>query len=199
MKKKEIKPFRLFGFKWFKIKNKGEPIMDNLENAKIKLAPPWIEYVNKLTALFAKDPSIKIVYDNGENEVKLYVDGQAKADALTQLLPATKEFGNVVLKITVVPANKLKSVIDLYRAAFDGNDAFVESWTAQGVFTNPITYIIFKKEVVQFYNDNLGDAHGNMSTLYQDIAKDIFENKDGIYFCTDVEDANVGKPLGEWP
>lgn len=173
--------------------------MDNLENVNTKLAPPWIEYVNELTALFAKDPAIKVVYDNNENEVKLYVDGQAKADALTQLLPASKEFGNVTLNITIVPANKLKSTVDLYRAAFEGNEAFVESWTAQGIFTNPITYIIFKKEVVQFYNDNLADAHGNKNTLYQEIAKDVFENKNGIYFCTDTEDAKVGKPLGEWP
>jgi hypothetical protein len=51
--------------------------------------------------------------------------------------------------------------------------------------TNPITYVIFKKEVVQYYDDNLGDAHGNRTTLYEQIANQIFEDREGIYFCTD--------------
>lgn len=29
MKRKKFKSFRLFGFKWLKIKNKGEPINEN--------------------------------------------------------------------------------------------------------------------------------------------------------------------------
>ena len=33
-----------------------------------------------------------------------------------------------------------------------------------------ITYVIFKNCVVQFFNDNLNDAHGLISTLYQNIA-----------------------------
>ena len=50
--------------------------------------------------------------------------------------------------------------------------------------TNPITYVIFKKEVVQYYNDSLSDAHGMCSTLYQDIAKRILDADEGIFFCT---------------
>ena len=39
-----------------------------------------------------------------------------------------------------------------------------------------------------------------ISTLYQEIADEIFGYGDvtGVYFNTDIE-ANLGKPLGEWP
>lgn len=42
------------------------------------------------------------------------------------------------------------------------------------------------KEVVQYFNDNIGDINGNCSTLYEIIARDIFPNVNGIYFCTEA-------------
>ena len=39
---------------------------------------------------------------------------------------------------------------------------------------NSFTYVVFEKEVVQYWNDNLGDINGLRSTLYQDLAKEIF-------------------------
>jgi len=60
--------------------------------------------------------------------------------------------------------------------------------------------VVFKNCVVQFFNDNLNDAHGVISTLYQNIAAEIFEdaNLPGVHYCTDVE-RKLGKPLGDWP
>ena len=155
-----------------------------MEN-KLKIAPPWIQYVNALNAMFEKDPAVKIVYDNESVSVSLYVTGEAKANALAGLLPSKKEFGNVTLTISVVPANE-ESTIKLFRDAFYGNEAVNEIWTTQEAFgSNPLTYVIFAKEVVQYFNDNLGDANGNKSTLYENIARELFENHEGIYFCTD--------------
>ena len=163
----------------------------------IKLSSPWVTYYKEIVAMFGEDPDIKIDFDEAENTVKLFVNGQDKADALTQLLPMEKEFGNVVLYIEVIPANKQPSKIDVYRKAFDGNPAFSYSATIEGIMSNPISYLVFRNKVVQFYNDDLGDINGNKNTLYQDIAEDLFENHDGICFCTDTPE-NLGKPLGEW-
>lgn len=41
-------------------------------------------------------------------------------------------------------------------------------------------------KVVQYFNDDLGDAHGVCSTLYQEIAKDVFGEHEGIFFCTNL-------------
>lgn len=170
--------------------------------AKVNLSSPWVEFYNKIKAMFACDPEVKVVYDEDSNSVKLYVDDHNKAEALTQLLPAEKTWGNVTLKIEVVPCNDEKELTDadLFRIAFENNPAFSFDKTVEGVFENPITYIVFENRVVQFWDDNLGDIYGNQSTLYQEIARDVFGERNGIFYCTDREDpVGLAVPLGEWP
>lgn len=167
---------------------------------KIKMVSPWIEYYRKVEALFEKDPNVKVVFDDEAKTLKLFVKGDAKYEALTALLPQEKVFGNVTVKTVVIPSNEGVTKIDLFRDAFSGNDAVNNIVDLTGVFTNPLSYIIFEKEVVQYWNDDLSDAHGICSTLYQDLAKDIFGSTEGVFFCTDVDyEGSIGKPLGEWP
>ena len=95
---------------------------------------------------------------------------------------------------------------ELFEVAFKGNPAF--AYTVVPVQEEyiwiPATYVVFKNCVVQFFNDNLNDCHGIISTLYETIAYDIFEEfrknqNAAVYFNTDVERGKLGKPLGEWP
>ena len=74
--------------------------------SKLGLSSPWVNFYRELEALFAKDPEVKVVYDEEKNDVKLYVDNLAKADALAQLLPVERTFGNITITVTVIPANK---------------------------------------------------------------------------------------------
>lgn len=153
----------------------------------VKLSAPWITFYNEIKALFKEDPAVKAELDEDARAIKLYVDGEEKADALTQLLPAEKTFGNITVKVKVIPANKVNaSKISIFQKAFEGNPAlsFVQAGT-DGLFD--LNYVVFKKEVVQFWNDDLGDLNGLVSTLYEDIARDVFGDVDGIYFCTDKD------------
>ena len=159
-----------------------------MEEKKAKLSPPWITFMSEVKALFEHDPEIKIMTDEDNYTLKLFVDNTDKAMALSKLLPEKKEYGNVVLKIEVVPANKDEySVCELFTKAFAGNPtlSYAESYDSPfGV----VSYAVFQKKVVQFYNDQMDDINGNRSTLFQDIAKDVFGDTHGIYFCTDVID-----------
>lgn len=152
---------------------------------KLTLSSPWVTYYKKIEALFAQDDDVKVIYDESENTVKLLVDGTDKANALSQLMPSEKVFGNVTLKICVVPANTMNdSKIGLFKKAFEGNKSISKiKSTTDGTFD--FNYIVFNREVVQFPNDDISDINGNYSTLYQEIAKDVFENHEGIYFCTE--------------
>ena len=154
--------------------------------SNLKIAPPWVQYVNALTAMFEKDPEVRVEYNNDEHQVKLYVENVRKAEALEKLLPAEKEFGGVTLRISVIPANLDNSLVALYKEAFMNNRAVVEITTINEPFmSNPVTYVSFKKEVVQYHNDDLSDSNGNRNTLYQEIAKELFEgHREGIFFCT---------------
>jgi len=155
--------------------------------AKLSKSAPWTEYYSQIKALFEQDPEIEIIYDEDNSEIKLHVDNAVKADALTQLLPAEKSWGGVKLKITVVPSNDPESMVSLFQKAFDGNPAFsyTEHVDSAGFTAD---YIVFAHEVVQYFDDNIGDVNGNKSTLYEKIARNVFDVPAGTFFCTDTED-----------
>ena len=170
--------------------------------AKLGLSSPWTIYYRELEALFKKDPGVRVVYDEDKKEIKLYVTGEKKAAALTALLPTEQKFGRIALKVTVVPANGIDDGWDLHDL-FAGNDA-VDFVHATSHFPGlDIDYVVFHKEVVQYFTDNLTDYNGLKSTLYEDLARDVFNPMPGVSFSTNdvVADKKTGFgiPIGEWP
>ena len=181
-----------------------------MANVRFKISPPWVIMVRKLEALFDGDPLIAFNVDyNAEGGpcAILSTNNGEKAVALRKILPEEINYGGVKLHVGVecpvwpniaFPNNKV-----LFETAFDGNPAFAYAVcpVEEGYNWYPITYVVFKNCVVQFFADNLNDCHGVISTLYQDLAEEIFGNGDvsGVYFNTDIEVGNLGKPLGEWP
>lgn len=151
----------------------------------IKLSSPWITYYHKIETLFREDPDVKVQYDEDNLVLKIYVDGQDKADAIYQLLPTKVTFGNVSLAITVIPANKPTTKAEMLKKAFDGNPILSYVTKIDGIMTNPINYVVFRPTVAQFWDDNLHDPHGNVSMLYEDLAREIFGEDEGIFFSTD--------------
>ena len=172
---------------------------------RTKISPPWIIFVRMLTAMFEHDTQIGIMYDDSEKKLKLLVDNPAKAAALDFLLSNEIKFGNVALHVAVTPANAGetnfipgKDLGETFDTAFSGNPVYAYSHKVAGMYSFNMTYIVFKRNVVQFFADNLNDLHGNISTLYEDIARDVFKNDLAVAYCTDIEE-KVGMPLGEWP
>lgn len=151
-----------------------------------KLSPPWITYVNELKKLFGKDSQIEIVYDDDKHEIKLYVDDMNKSDALSSILPPVKTFGNVELHIDVIPSNKCVGYGSIIRSAFNNNPVVSDVIEVDTPF-GMLCYLVFKKEVAQFFNDQVDDPHGLKSMLYQDIARDVLDSMSGVCYCTAVE------------
>ena len=176
---------------------------------RTKISPPWFTFASELKAMFGEDPDIRIEHTN-EFEIKMYVDDVDKAAALYVLMPYSRTYGNVEVTIEVIPSNKVKGepssiktddYSELFKAAFKNNPVLSYIQKVEGLFEFRATYIVFKNKVVQYFNDNLNDINGNTSTLYEDIARDIFSDtvEPGEFFCTDVVDSTLKKPLGEWP
>jgi len=155
--------------------------------AIIKKSAPWVTYYKELNELFRKDDDVLVVYDEDDNTINVYVENEAKAGAIQYLLPTEKKFGNVTLFVNVIPSNKgsymvnASNPLSVATDAFRDNDAVVAVTDISGVF--PLVYVIFKKRVVQYFDDNIGDINGNCSTLYETMAKNVF-NDVGIKFCT---------------
>ena len=163
--------------------------------AKLKLSLPWYEYYEKVKALFGNDPDVQLIFDEEKMTLSIYVDSQLKADSLAQIFPIEKEWGDTKLLINVIPCNADLTVVVKYHMsnelpihkvmyyALCDNPHFVEVLHTDSIFD--MTYVVFKNEVIQYYNDNLGDPNGLVSTLAQDIAKEIFDVPVGVFFCTE--------------
>ena len=156
---------------------------------KVKLSPPWDEYVRKLTLLFQQDEEIHLQYKENDNKVTIWVDNTDKYEAMRKLLPSEMEFGGHKLEIEIIPADALEAEKDnryYLKKLFKGNNAVSEIVDTEIGAAN-VTYIEFEKEVVQFWNDNLADLHGVKSTLMEDIARDIMPETTNVFYGTDVE------------
>lgn len=181
-----------------------------MAEARFKISPPLVIYVRKLEALFDGDPMIAFNVDYGAEggpSVVLSTNDGEKAAALMKILPEEVSFGGVKLSIGVdcpnMPNLAFPNKKVLFETAFKGNPAFAYAVAPveEGYNWYPMIYVVFKNCVVQFFADNLNDCHGVISTLYQELAEEIFCNSDitGVYFNTDIERGQLGKPLGEWP
>ena len=160
-----------------------------METDKLGLSAPWITVYREICALFGEDPDIAIRTSetDGEPTVTLRVKGEDKANALAALLPSEYEFGNVKLRVKIVPANDAPCVADQLRAAFAGNPVLKEVRQAERGVYGSVAYALFRNEVVQYFNDELKDPSGNRSTLFADIAERLIPDHGGAFFATASE------------
>lgn len=164
-----------------------------MKKNKIKLSPPWITYYHKVQALFEKDDSVIVDFDKDKCYLNIVVkEDVEKGEAIRTLLPFEKNFGNNIMKINVMTTKDEKSIptTALFANAFKGNPIVEDIIYASDIFRDNQTYIMFQNKVVQFFNDNINDYNGMCSTLYQDIAKDVFKDFVDAHYCTST---NVNK------
>lgn len=173
-----------------------------MKDVKLSILPPWSIYMNKLQALFDGDPEIAFNIDwSGEHpSVVLATNNPEKAAALMKLLPEEKVIGNIVLKIGIdcpkVSNIAFATTKELFETAFSKNPAFAYAVSTDGYWYIPFTYVVFANQVVQFFSDNLNDPHGITTTLYQEIAPEIFESAEisgNVAYCTALEGEESGK------
>lgn len=166
---------------------------------QIKLSSPWTCYFRAVSALFDQDPDVRVYLDEEALVLTVLVNDDVKANAISKLLPEEKVLGNVTLKIEVKPSNAVETSASLIKSAFNGNPILAEVVEVDTPLADGLTYVLFERAVVQYFNDDLGDLNGIHSTLYEDIARDVFKDLPGTYFCTETIDADLDIPLGEWP
>lgn len=169
--------------------------------AIINLSAPWITFYRKVEAMFKYDPDINVVFDAEHNNLKLFVFGTEKAEAIQKLLPPKKVFGETEMFINVYPTNTEEKIsngktrayrqyVGIFDIAFAHNPAYCYERNASSDLPFDIHYVVFAKRVVQYYNDDIGDVNGICSTLYQNIAEDIFVKDPSVHFCTDIRDGS---------
>ena len=84
---------------------------------------------------------------------------------------------------SMIEAEEFERVINI---ALDCNRLFNDVRVIKGLLGFNAIYVLFNKKVVQYYNDNIGDLNGIKSILAEDIARDIFVSRPGVFYCTNV-------------
>lgn len=164
---------------------------------RLKYIAPWSDFTLMTEAMFKGDPDVHVEFDCPKRMLKLYVKGDAKTDAISKIMAKEKRIGNIVIKVQVVPANGTKrgkakknaanpDKLEVFKTALEGNSAFSQAVVKKTDFGIPMNYVVFVPKVVQFYNDERSDINGNLNTLYQTVAREIFDEdfSDDINFCT---------------
>ena len=155
----------------------------------IKLSPPWQSFFKEVCELFSEDKEVTPVYNDEKKALTLIVTSYEKAQALKQIFPKTKSFGKIIVDIEIKYQGRILPIAEVYKAAFNNNPAFKYTYSFD-TGENRINYVVFEKKVVQYWNDDMSDPHGVTSTLYANIANNIFGDKDGVIFSTDSEKNN---------
>lgn len=157
---------------------------------KFALEAPWQTFAKKVKALFAQDDDIWVgdicEGDDTTYELDICIKKHDKFLALDRLLPGVKAFGNVTLGIMLYDEeNEEIDTTALFKTLFDGNPIVDSIKTRTDPAGADWNYVLFKPEVIQFYDDDLTDYNGNWNGLAEDIAREVFEeNSRGVNFCT---------------
>lgn len=154
---------------------------------KMKISPPWVTYYRELNEFFNEDADITVEFDEDKKEITIKTTRYEKNLALKKVLQREKDFGGVKLKINVIYDDPEIDALNAFKQLSIDNPVFKYICTFP-TSTNPISYVMLAKEVVQYWNDDLSDPHGITSTLYENIARNIFKEDEGIIFSTDSEE-----------
>lgn len=155
---------------------------------ELNLSSPWFIWASELNELFLYDSEVTCSYDNDVPSVTLRVDNPTKADAIAKILPTEKEFGNVILAVNVLPCNDESTTEQLFRTAFDDNPAFAGILVGSMPDGSEVTYAAFAPEVAQFRNDDISSAYGVATMTYEQIARDVIGEDDGVFVCSALLD-----------
>ena len=169
-----------------------------MDNLNLRLSPPWYSYQRQVFALFGADPQVKmrdlIQVDEANYVLGMLVCSNVKARAIRALLPRTVEISNVTVttrvffpieQCEVEPSTQVCDA-QLLEDAFTGNPIFhrIDAHSLEG--GPQIGYCIFKKQVLQFWDDDLSNYYGVHTTLAEAIARDVLKETT-VQFCTGIE------------
>ena len=144
--------------------------------------PPWYDYVKKVELFFKKDPDIYIEFNCASYVLDIYTNNQFKAAALQYLLPTYVNFETAEIDININNTSDEKAYNSEYMTPYghlsqlaQDNPIFVS--VNLNEFIN-ITEVIFSAEIIQY-----GE---NKSTLYEDIARELFCPNNDIQYYTET-------------
>ena len=162
--------------------------MENIKEEALGISSPWMTYYKKLVALFGDDPELEVSWkeEGEEKSVIIASTNTFKIMALEKLLDPKITFGNIILTIKcLVKDGSEESVSAIFKTAFAGNPHISKVIDQETMGCIEQTFVLFKPEVIQFFNDDITDYHGNWNGLSEDIMRDVINANLRVNIGTD--------------
>lgn len=161
------------------------------KSEKVRLSPPWDGHMSKLASFFKGDDRVRVGTCGMGYVANIEVFDTKMYSALEQVLNKRIRFGNVVLKINLVPANGVKAfkgeMTDLaaLKVVLKDNPAFAKIVSRKTELGNNV-FVLFKPVVLMWYNDNLASPYKQSTSVYELEAQIVFKDL-GVSYSTEPQ------------
>jgi len=150
-----------------------------------RLSPPWNTYYNFIKWSIGSDPGVRVLdmreVSSTQYIIQIQANREEKARALATILALRKSFGHVIVDIEVThngrgvspyePPLANSDLIRIFNQALGTNSYFENVKTGGFVVTS--IFPIFKKGVIQFFNDDLSDFYNNFNGVAANVFADV--------------------------
>ena len=155
----------------------------------VRLSPPPYTYFNFIKHSIGNDSCLEVlemqVQEEGNYLIQIEVQDRRHARALAAILELHKNIGNeniyieVLHKGTIVEPQEdyktMKDFIKMFETALCSNRYFNRATFIKSLAGYPIVFLIFKKEVIQFFNDDISDFFNNFNGVAADVFREVLK------------------------
>lgn len=157
---------------------------------ELDLSAPWYVFHTQVFKLFEQDAEVIVDEELEETETGftfgIYSKNAKKIQAIKKLIGSKVVFGNVAVEIDY-GENEDEDIAEIWKDAFSGNPLFCGIVSADMPFYGSCDYAIFKRDIIDFYGDDISDVNGNLHYIVADLVKEVVNSK-GIFICTEGKD-----------
>lgn len=160
----------------------------------VRLSPPWYTFFNFVKHSIAEDRCVDVLDMKEMSDcdflIPIEVKDRNRAIALASILVPCKNFGNINVRIEISHCGRIinpcncicdaRGILRLFEEAFCTN-CYFECVECVEIFGAARIFPVFKKEVIQFFNDDLSDLYSNFNGVAADVFAEVLKPQiDGI-------------------
>ena len=154
---------------------------------EVALSAPWYTFAKTVKYIFEKDPDIAVTFAdevNGVLTITVETSSPKKLISIKKIVGSKRSYGNINVVIKYALTSNVITLED-YKLAFADTgliDEIIETQDPMGA-----DFVVVNRDLVQFYNDNIFDYHGNITMTLEEAILSIInmdEQAADIAICT---------------